>query len=77
MKSYDKQRSKPFKSEVSLLVRVSVGVKRHHDHGNSYKGKHLIGTGLQFQSFSHYHHGKTWQQAGRHRAGEGDESFTS
>ena len=26
-----------------LLVRVSVAARRHHDHGNSYKGKHLIG----------------------------------
>jgi hypothetical protein len=27
-------------------------MKRHHDQDNSYKGKHLIGTGLQFQRFS-------------------------
>ena len=26
----------------SVLVRVSIAVKRHHDQGNSYKG-HLIG----------------------------------
>ena len=25
-----------------VLVRVSITVKRYHDHGNSYKGKHLI-----------------------------------
>ena len=25
-----------------VLVRVSIAVKRHHDHGYSYKGKHLI-----------------------------------
>lgn len=29
-----------------------VAVKRHHDHGNSYKGKHLIGACIQFQKFS-------------------------
>jgi hypothetical protein len=29
-------------------------MKKHHDQGNSYKGKHLIGAGLQFQRFSHY-----------------------
>jgi hypothetical protein len=29
-----------------------IAVKRHHDHGNSYKGKYLIGAGLQFQRFS-------------------------
>ena len=27
-------------------------MKRHHDQDNLYKGKHLIGAGLQFQSFS-------------------------
>ena len=32
-------------------------MKRHHDQDNSYKGQHLIGTGLQVQRFSHYHHG--------------------
>ena len=25
-------------------------MKRYHDHSNSYKGKHLIGAGLQIQS---------------------------
>lgn len=50
-------------SRVSVLVRVSIAVKRHYDHGNSYKGKHLI----QFQRFSPL---SSWQQAchpgGRH-----------
>ena len=32
-------------------------MKKHHDHGNSYKGKHLIGAGLQFRDLVHYHHG--------------------
>jgi hypothetical protein len=27
-------------------------VNRHHDHGKSYKGQQLIGTGLQDQGFS-------------------------
>jgi hypothetical protein len=27
-------------------------VKRHHDYSNSYKGKYLIGDGLQVQRFS-------------------------
>jgi hypothetical protein len=26
-----------------VLIRVSIAVERHDDHGNSYKGKHLIG----------------------------------
>jgi hypothetical protein len=34
---------------VSKLV--SIAVKRHHDHSNSYKGKHLIGAGLQVRRF--------------------------
>ena len=25
-----------------VLVRVFITVKRHHDHSNSYKGKHLV-----------------------------------
>ena len=41
-----------------VLVRVSTAVKRHHDHGNSYKGKHFIGAGLQFRGLVHYHHGR-------------------
>jgi hypothetical protein len=36
----------------SILVRVFIAVKRHHDQGNSYKGQHLIGAGLQVQGFS-------------------------
>ena len=43
-------------------------MKRHHDHGNSYKGKHLIGAGLQFRSLVCCHHGK------KHGAGEGAQS---
>jgi hypothetical protein len=31
----------------NVLVRVSIVLKRYHDHGSSYKGKHFIGTGLQ------------------------------
>jgi hypothetical protein len=27
-------------------------MNRHHDQGNSYKGQHLIGAGLQVQRFS-------------------------
>jgi hypothetical protein len=35
---------------LPVLVRVSITVKRHHDHSNSYKGKHFTGTGLQIYS---------------------------
>lgn len=31
-------------------------VKRLLDHDNSYKGKHLIGAGVQFRGLVHYHH---------------------
>ena len=44
--------------------------KRHHDHGNSSKGKHLMGVvHLWFRGLVHYY-GGTWQHAGRHNAGE-------
>ena len=39
-----------------VLVRVSIAVERHHDHRNSYKGRHLIGGDLQFRGSVHYHH---------------------
>ena len=32
-------------------------MKRHHDQGNSYKGKHLLGVDLQFKGLVHYHLG--------------------
>ena len=35
-------------------VRVSIVMKRHHDHGNSYKKNCLIGVGLQFRGFVHF-----------------------
>ena len=54
-----------------VLVRVSIAVKRHHDHGNSYKGKHLIGSGLQFQRFSPLSSWwGAWQHTGKHGTGE-------
>ena len=40
--------------EQSTCLRVYIAVKRHKDHGNSHKGKHLAGAGLQFQRFIHY-----------------------
>lgn len=35
-----------------VLVSISVAVKICYDHGNFYKGKHFIGTELQFHMFS-------------------------
>ena len=60
-----------------VLVRVSIAMKRHHDHDNSYKGRHLIGTSLQIQRFSPLSEKEAWQHAGRHGAREGAESSPS
>ena len=55
-----------------------IALERHHDQSNSYKGKHLIGAGLQFQRFSSLSSWwEAWQDKGRHGAGEGAESATS
>ena len=42
------------KSEVltSVLERISFAQKTNCDQGNCFKGKYLIGPGLQFQIFS-------------------------
>ena len=34
------------------MLKVSIAVKKHHDHDNSSKEKHLIGASLQFQMSS-------------------------
>ena len=41
-----------------VLVRVSIAVKRHHDQGNSHKGKHCIGAAYKVSGSAHYHHGR-------------------
>jgi hypothetical protein len=34
---------------ISICLSLgSIAVKRHHDQGNSYKGRHLTGASLQF-----------------------------
>lgn len=55
------------KMGVDHCLRVLVAVKRHLDHGNSYKGKLLIGAGLQFPTLSPWSswcdmvtHRRTW-----------------
>jgi hypothetical protein len=35
-------------------------MKRYYDHGNSYKGKHLIEAGVQSRDLVHYDHGKKY-----------------
>jgi hypothetical protein len=37
---------------LPVLIKVSIAVMKYYDQANSYKGKHLIGAGLQFQRFS-------------------------
>jgi hypothetical protein len=36
---------------------LGIAVKRCHDSGNSYKGKHFLGAGLQFRGLVHCHPG--------------------
>ena len=63
--------------EFSVLVRVSIAVKRHHDQGNSYKGKHLIAASLQVQRFSPLSSWKkVWQHTSRLGDGKGAKAHT-
>lgn len=39
------------------MSQCSMAVKRHCDHGNSYKGTHFTGAGLQFRGLVRHHHG--------------------
>ena len=53
-------------------------MKRHHDLGNSYKEKYLIGAGLQFQRVSSLSLcQEAWQHTGMRGAGEGANSSAS
>jgi hypothetical protein len=59
-------------------ILMIIAVKRHHDQGISYKGKHVIGPGLQFQSFSPLSsRQEAWQHPGRYNDGDEAESSTS
>jgi hypothetical protein len=59
----------PFVSAPNFVsVTPSMGVL--FDQGNSYKGKHLIGAGLQFLRFNPLSsEQEAWQHTGRHDAG--------
>ena len=48
---------------------VSIALKRHCDNSNAYKGKHLIGAGLQVQRYSPFR-----KHICIHETGEGAES---
>ena len=45
---------------------VSIAAMRYHDQGNSYKGQHLIGSGLQVQRFNPL---SSWQKLGSIQTG--------
>jgi hypothetical protein len=63
--------------KVGCLSLDFFAVKRHHDQGNSSKGR-LIRGGSQFQRFSPLSSWQvTWLHAGRYGAGEGAKSSTS
>jgi hypothetical protein len=50
---------------VCLVFIFVFAMKGHHDHSNSYKGKHLVEAELQFRDLVHYglggKHGSTLQ----------------
>ena len=62
---------------LSLLIRVSIVAKRHHDRSNSSKEKHLIGVSYSFRGLVHYHHGGIWWCSRRYGAKAATESSTS
>ena len=64
---------------LSVLVRVSIALKRHHDHRTLIKEDISLGAGLQFRGLVHHHHGRRHgnQYPGRYGAGKVAESSTS
>ena len=63
---------------TGCLLQCSIAGKRHHDHGNSYKGKHLIEACLQFQRFIPLSSiQEAWRHADRHGDGKIADSSTS
>ena len=46
-----------FKKDV-VFIRISIAMKRHHDHKNSYDEKHFIGAGFQSKGYVHHCHGR-------------------
>ena len=45
-------------NRLPILVKVSITVKRHKDHSNSYKRKCFIVAGLRFGGLIHYHYNR-------------------
>jgi hypothetical protein len=60
-------------TQIRHYLRVSIAEKRYHEQGNSYKGEHLTGAGLQVQRFGPLSScQEAWQLAGRHGVGRAE-----
>lgn len=64
--------------KMGVVIRVSLAVKKYHDHDNAYKINHLIEAGLQFQKSSPFSSWRgAWWHSGRHGAVEVAKNSTS
>ena len=45
------------RENLLVLVRVSIAMKSHHDHSNSYTGKSFNWMAYTFRGLVHFHHG--------------------
>lgn len=50
-------------------LRISIDIKRHHEHCNSNKKNFIEVEACSFRGLVSYYHGRTWQDADRHDAG--------
>ena len=50
---------------ITLLIGLSIDMKSHHYHSNSYNGITFNWRGLHFQMISPLHHAVAWGHAGR------------
>ena len=55
-----KLKSERIEEKVKEGILGFIIVMGHHDQGNSHKGKHLTGVGLQFQRFSRFSSLSSW-----------------
>lgn len=59
-----------------MYLRVFIALKRHHNHDNSYKGKHFIGLIYRLKAVNYPLSlwQESWQHANRHSAGGAESS---